>query len=163
MNLLHPESLIFWSVITFIILLFLLKKFAWGPILSAVETREKTINDALSAADEAKRQMEQLKSDNEKLLLQAKAERDALLKEARELKDQMIAQAKEEASKQAGNLLQQAKDSIENEKKTALAELRSQVALWSLDIAEKLVRKELSDKQKQEQLVEQMLKETTLN
>lgn len=163
MNLLHPESLIFWSVLTFIILLVLLKKFAWKPILSAIEGREKFINDALQAADQAKKQIENLKADNEKLLAEAKAERDSLLKDALQVKEQMLSQAKDEASKQAEKMLQQAKEAIDNEKKVAIAQLKNQVALWSVDIAEKLVRKELSDKPKQEQLISEMLKDATLN
>lgn len=163
MNITHPESLIFWSVIIFAILLFLLAKYAWKPILSAVKTREDSINKALHAAEEAKKQMANLKADNDRLIAQAKAERDNLLKEAKDLKDQIIAQAKEEAQKQGDKMLSQAKQAIENEKKSALAELKNQVAGLSLEIAEKVMRNELSDKGKQEKLIGDMLKDATLN
>ncbi|MBC9796922.1 F0F1 ATP synthase subunit B [Sinomicrobium weinanense] len=164
MNITHPESLLFWTVLVFIILLFLLRKFAWKPILSAVKTRENSINDALAAAEEARKEMQNLKADNERIIKEARAERDTLLKEAREMKEKIIADAKEEAQQQGSKIIAQAKAAIEGEKKAALAELKSQVAGLSVEIAEKVVKQEFSDKDKQLELVENMIGEVgTLN
>ncbi|UGU17833.1 F0F1 ATP synthase subunit B [Sinomicrobium kalidii] len=164
MNITHPESLIFWSVLVFVILLTLLRKYAWKPILSAVKTRENSINDALAAAEEARKEMQNLKADNERILKEARAERDALLKEAREMKEKIIADAREEAQEQGSKIIAQAKTTIEGEKKAALAELKSQVAGLSVEIAEKVIKQEFSDKDKQLELVENMLGEVgTLN
>ncbi|RNL88687.1 F0F1 ATP synthase subunit B [Sinomicrobium pectinilyticum] len=165
MNITHPESLIFWTVLVFIILLVLLRKYAWKPILGAVKSRETSINDALAAAEEARKEMQNLKADNERILKEARAERDTLLKEAREMKEKIIADAREEAQEQGNKMIAQAKSAIEGEKKAALAELKNQVASLSVEIAEKVIRQEFSDKDKQLELVENMLEEvgTTLN
>ena len=165
MNITHPESLIFWTVLVFVILLVLLRKYAWKPILGAVKSRETSINDALAAAEEARKEMHNLKADNELILKGARAERDSLLKEAREMKEKIIADAKEEAQEQGSKIIAQAKAAIEGEKRAALAELKNQVASLSVEIAEKVVKQEFSDKDKQLELVENMLGEvdTTLN
>ncbi|MGS2740342.1 F0F1 ATP synthase subunit B [Sinomicrobium sp. M5D2P17] len=165
MNVTHPESLIFWTVLVFVILLVLLRKYAWKPILGAVKGRETSINDALAAAEEARKEMQNLKADNERILKEARAERDTLLKEAREMKEKILADAKEEAQEQGNKIIAQAKAAIEGEKKAALAELKNQVASLSVEIAEKVVKQEFSDKDKQLELVENMLGEvgTTLN
>ncbi|WP_268224561.1 F0F1 ATP synthase subunit B [Sinomicrobium oceani] len=165
MNITHPESLIFWTVLVFVILLVLLRKYAWKPILGAVKSRETSINDALAAAEEARKEMQNLKADNERILKEARAERDSLLKEAREMKEKIIADAKEEAQEQGSKIIAQAKAAIEGEKRAALAELKNQVASLSVEIAEKVVKQEFSDKDKQLELVENMLGEvdTTLN
>ncbi len=163
MNFTAPESLIFWTTIIFVVFFFLLKKFAWKPILGAVKSREESINNALDAAEKAKREMQNLKADNEKLLNEARAERETMLKEAREIKTKMISDAKEEAQSQANKMIAQAQEAIESEKKAAMAELKSHVAGLSLDIAEKVVRQELSNKDKQLALVESMLGEAKLN
>lgn len=163
MNLTHPESLIFWTIIVFIITLFLLTKYAWKPILNAVKQREKSINDALVSAEEAKKEMANLKADNEKLLNEARAERDEILKEARAIKDRIVTEAKEEAHREGQKIIAQAKTTIENEKKAAIIDLKSQVASLSLEIAQKVVKTELSEKTKQEQLINNLLKEVTLN
>ena len=156
-------GLFFWQAVLFIALIFLLRKFAWKPILDSVNNREEGIKNALEAAENAKRDMENLQADNEKLLKEARAEREAMLKEAREIKNKMIEDAKEEAREEASKLVAQAQASIETEKKAAIADLKSQVANLSIDIAEKVVREELSNKDKQLQLVESMLGEATLN
>lgn len=163
MNLISPESSIFWNSLVFIILLYLLAKFAWKPILSAVKQREESINNALEAADEARKEMANLKADNERLLAEARAERDAMLKEAKELKEKMVSEAKEEAQKEGQKLIEQAKISIENEKKIAVAQLKEQVATLSLEIAQKVIKNELSDTQKQTTLISEYLKGATLN
>ena len=141
----------------------LLKKYAWGPILSAVNEREEGIKNARSAADNAKKEMENLQADNQKLLKEARAEREAMLKEARELKNKMIDDAKVEAKDQANKLVAQAQAAIETEKKAAIADLKAQVADLSISIAEKVLGEELSNKGKQEKLVESMLDDTSLN
>jgi F-type H+-transporting ATPase subunit b len=148
MNFVAPESLIFWTTAIFIVFFFLLKKFAWKPILEAVKKREESITDALASAENAKREMANLKADNEKLLAAARAERDELLKEAREIKEKMIAQAKA---------------TIESEKAAAVADLKNQVSSISIEIAEKLLREQLANKEAQSNLVEKMLEDIKLN
>lgn len=164
MDLITPElGLIFWTGISFAILLFILGKFAWKPILNSVNERENSIIDALKEADKARQEMQNLKSDNEKILKEARAERDALLKEAREIKDSIISEAKAEAKAQANKLVEQAKTTINNEKMAAITELKNQVADLSIDIAEKVMSKELSNEDNQLKLVEKMLGEVKLN
>tara|TARA_B100001059_G_scaffold141805_1_gene141771 strand:+ start:291 stop:785 length:495 start_codon:yes stop_codon:yes gene_type:complete len=164
MDLVTPEfGLIFWTSITFLVLLFILKKFAWKPILGAVSEREKGIKDALTSAVEARKEMENLQADNERILKEARAEREAMLKDARELKNKMIDDAKQDAKIEANKLITQAQAAIEAEKKATIADLKSQVAQISISIAEKVVREELSNTEKQEKLVESMLDNATLN
>ncbi len=163
MNIVAPESLIFWTTIIFLLLLFLLRKFAWKPILGAVRGREESINDALAAAEKARMEMQNMHADNERLLQEARAEREAMMKEAREIKAKMIADAKEEAKAEAEKMVAHAKSAIESEKKSAIAELKEQVAELSLEIAEKVVKQELSDKQKQMEFVDEMLGTAKLN
>lgn len=163
MNIVAPESLILWTTLIFVILLFLMRKFAWKPILGAVKGREATINDALAAAEKAKLEMQNMKADNEKLLQEARMERETMIKEARQIKDKMIADAKEEAKAQSDSIIAQAQIAIQGEKHAAIAELKSQVATLSVEIAEKVVRRELSDDKSQFELVEQMLGEAKLN
>ena len=164
MDLVTPEfGLIFWTLITFLALLFILKKFAWKPILGAVSEREQGIRDALASAVEARKEMENLQADNERILKEARVEREAMLKEARELKNKMIDDAKQDAKLEASKLITQAQAAIEVEKKAAISDLRSQVAKISISIAEKVVREKLSNTERQEKLVESMLDNTTLN
>lgn len=164
MNLVTPDvGLIFWTFISFAILFFVLKKFAWKPIVGTVNNREQSIREALASAEAAKREMENLTADNERILKEARVEREAMMKEAREIKAKMIADAKDEAKSQADKLIASAQAAIETEKKSAIAELKNQVASLSVDIAEKVVRNELSDKDRQLKLVENMLEDATLN
>lgn len=156
-------GLFFWQFVLFIGLVLLLRKFAWKPILDAIESREDGIKDALDAAEKAKLEMTNLQADNEKLLKEARAEREAMLKDARDIKNQTIEDAKGEAQEQANKIIEQAQAAIESEKKAAMAELKSHVAGLSLEIAEKVVRTELSNKGKQLELVETMLAEKSLN
>ncbi len=156
-------GLFFWQLVLFIGLVILLRKFAWKPILDAVEKRESGIENALKAAENAKAEMENLQADNQKLLKEARAEREAMLKEARDIKNKMIEDAKTEAQEEASKLVAQAQASIEAERKAAIADLKSQVANLSIDIAEKVVKDELSNKGKQEKLVESLLGDATLN
>jgi F-type H+-transporting ATPase subunit b len=163
MQLTSPESLIFWTTIIFIVFFILLAKFAWKPILGAVKSREESINNALASAEAARLEMRNLTADNERILKEARAERDAMLKEAREMREKMIADSKNEAQAQGQKLIAQAKLAIENEKNTAMAELKSQVSTLSLSIAEKLLKEELSNKESQTKLVEKMLGDVKLN
>jgi len=156
-------GLFFWQTVLFLALLFLLRKYAWKPILNAVNEREEGIRNALDSADKAKQEMENLQADNQKLLKEARLEREAMLKEARDIKNKMIEDAKDDAREEANKLITQAQAAIQSEKKAAIADLKSQVANLSIDIAEKVVRAELSNKDKQEKLVESMLGEATLN
>ncbi|WP_298550579.1 F0F1 ATP synthase subunit B [uncultured Algibacter sp.] len=164
MDLITPEfGLVFWTAITFLVLLFILRKFAWKPILGAVEEREEGIKNALDSAEKAKLEMQNLHADNERILKEARAERETMLKEAREIKNKMIDDAKGEAQEQANKIIEQAQAAIAGEKKAAIADLKSQVANLSVEIAEKVVRTELSNKDKQLELVETMLGEKSLN
>ena len=155
-------GLFFWQLILFVALVLLLKKFAWKPILNAVNDREEGILKALESAENARKEMQNLTADNERILKEARIERDAMLKEAREMKDGIISEAKSEAHAQATKVIDQAKATIESEKHAAIAEIKNQVAELSLEIAEKVMRNELSDKNKQIKLVEDMLKEVKL-
>lgn len=164
MDLVTPGlGLVFWTVITFLALLFILRKFAWKPILGAVSEREEGIKTALASAENARKEMENLQADNERILKEARAERETMLKEAREIKNKLIADAKEEAQVQANNMIAQAQAAIISEKKAAMAELKNQVADLSIEIAEKVVRGELANKDKQMSLVESMLGDAKLN
>ena len=156
-------GLFIWQIILFLLLLFLLRKFAWRPILKAVEDRETGIKDALDSAEKAKLEMANLQADNEKLLQEARAEREAMMKEAREIKSKMISDAKEDAQAEANKTIANAQATIEAEKKAAVADIKQQVAELSVEIAEKVVREELSNKDKQLKLVDQMLNEASLN
>ncbi len=155
-------GLFFWQTLLFIILLFLLKKYAWKPILDALNSREEGIKNALDEADKARQEMVELKSSNEQIVKEARAERDAMLKEARSMKENMITEAKDEAKAQANKIIEQAKATIENEKHAAITELRNQVAELSIGIAEKILKDELSEKDKQVELIEKMLQEARL-
>lgn len=158
-----PESLVFWTTTIFIIFFFLMRKFAWKPILGAVKSREESINNALAAAENAKNEIQNLKSDNEKLLAEARAERDTMMKEAREIKEKMINDAKNEAQAQGLKMIEQAKNAIASEKNAAMAEIKMQVSSLSLEIAEKLLKDQLSNKDSQTKLVEKMLDDVKLN
>lgn len=156
-------GLFFWQILIFVGLILLLKKFAWKPILDAVNEREQGIKDALLSAENARQEMENLQADNQRILNEARAERDAMLKEAREMKEKMIADSKNEAQAQGEKMIEQAKAAIESEKNAAMAELKSQVSTLSLSIAEKLLKEELSNKESQTKLVEKMLGDVKLN
>ena len=156
-------GLFVWQTLIFLLLVFLLRKFAWKPILDAVNEREEGIKNALLSAEIAKRDMQNLRSDNEKLLAQARVERDFMLKEAREIKDKIVSEAKDEAQVQAGKMIEQAKAAINSEKNAAMAELKNQVSSLSIEIAEKVLGSELTDKASQTKLVEKMLGDVKLN
>ena len=138
-------GLFFWQTVIFIFLILLLKKFAWKPILDAVNEREEGIKNALLSAEKAKEEMASLQSDNEETLKKARSERDSLLKEAREIKQQLIDEAKSEAKSEAKKIISQAQETIQNEKNAAIVDLKNQVAGLSIDIAEKVLKEKLSD------------------
>jgi F-type H+-transporting ATPase subunit b len=164
MGLVTPSlGLVFWTTLAFLIVLFLLKKFAWKPILESLKERENTIADALKAAENAKHEMAQLKASNEELLRKARDERDALMKEARDARDLIIAEAKSKATQEADRILTAARENIKNEKMAAISELKNQVAVLSIEIAEKILRNELSKDEKQKTLVNNLVEEINLN
>lgn len=156
-------GLFFWQILIFGLLVWLLNKFAWKPILNAVNSREDGIRKALEEADKARQEMEELTASNEKILKEARLEREQMLKEAREIKDSMINEAKDEAKTEGNKIIAQAKATIENEKQAAITELKNQVAELSIGIAEKVIKQELSSKDKQIALINKMLDEAKLN
>ncbi len=164
MDLINPGSgLIFWQLIGFLGLLFILVKFAWKPMLAALEERETSIESALKAAESARNEMANLKADNEKLLQEARLERETILKKAQEASVKMIEDAKNEASKVAAQQIENAKAVIETEKRAALTEVKNQVAFLTLEVTEKLLRKNLSDDKAQKALVDEFVKDLKLN
>jgi F-type H+-transporting ATPase subunit b len=159
----HHLGFVVWSTIAFVLLLILLKKFAWAPILTAINERERSIEDALSKAELAKEEMAKLTSENEVLLKEARAQRDEILKEAKILKDQIVSDAKASAQIEGAKLIESAKLEITNQKNAALSEVKNQVAALSLEIAEKVLRKQFEDRSKQDALINDLLKDVKLN
>ena len=156
-------GLFVWQAILFVVLFLLLRVFAWKPILGAVEKREETIKSSLKAAEEAKLQVEELKATNEELLKEARAERDSILKEARDAKDKIIAESKTKAKEEADRIAASARETIRNEKNAALTELKNQVAALSIEIAEKIIKEELSSQDKQKALANNLVDDMNLN
>jgi F-type H+-transporting ATPase subunit b len=164
MDLITPGSgLIFWQLFGFLGLLFILIKFAWKPMLAALEERESSIENALKAAESARNEMANLKADNEKLLAEARLERDVILRKAQEASVKMIDDAKNEALKVTAQQIENAKAVIETEKKAALTEVKNQVAILTLEVAEKLLRRNLTDEKAQKALVDEFIKDIKLN
>jgi F-type H+-transporting ATPase subunit b len=164
MELVKPAfGLIFWMCISFGLILFILKKFAWKPILNMLHEREESIQNALDSAEKAKEEMKALQSSNERILAEARAERDAMLKDARETRERVIAESKAIAKKEGDRLLASARENIQNEKNAAITELKNQVATLSIEIAEKILKSELSSDEKQKTLVNTLLKDVNLN
>ena len=156
-------GLLFWQLAIFVILLILLRTFAWKPILAALSEREESIEGALRQADQAKLEMQALKAGNEKLLAEARQERDRILKEASAMSNQLIETAKQKATDEGARLIMQAREAIQNEKQAALAEVKNTAAQLSIDIAERILRRELTDATAQKQLVTDYLQEVKLN
>lgn len=164
MELVTPSiGLVFWTLVSFLILLVLLKKLAWKPVLTAINDRERSIEDALNKAEIAREEIAALTNQNESLLKQARAERDEILKQAKILKDQIVAEAKASAQSEGNKMIEKAKIEINNQKIAALSEVKSQVARLSLEIAEKVLKTQFADKQAQETLVAQLLNDVKLN
>ena len=164
MELLTPGlGLIFWQLVGFLVLLFILGKFAWRPILGALNERESSIEEALAAAEKAKAEMAQLKSENEQLLAEARKERETMLKEATAAANKIREEAREEASKESTRIVEDARASIETQKQAALAEVKQQVADLSLTIAERILREKLDDSEKQKSYVATLINDLNQN
>jgi F-type H+-transporting ATPase subunit b len=164
MDLVTPGiGLIFWTTFIFFLLVFLLRAFAWKPILNAIKNREASIKSALDSAEKAKEEMKKLLAKNEEILQKARAERDLLVKEAREVKEKIINEAKEKAQQEAVKIIESARLSIKNEKASAIAEIKAQVAILSVDIAEKILREKLSINKEQSALINRLLDDVKIN
>jgi F-type H+-transporting ATPase subunit b len=155
-------GLIFWQTITFLIVLFLLSKFAWKPIMKALHEREASIEQALSAAEKAKLEMQGLKAENEKLLAEARMERDKILKEASDAGNNIVESARLKANEEGARMIAVAREAIENEKRAAITEVKNQAATLSIEIAERILRRELSDPKAQQALAQDYVREVTL-
>jgi F-type H+-transporting ATPase subunit b len=164
MELLTPSfGLIFWTLLAFIIVFFILKKFAWKPILKALNDREKGISDSLETADRVRAEMSQLKSENEELLAQAREERAAMLKEARDIKDRIVNDAKEQAKTEASKIMAETQQAIEQQKMAAMTDVKNQIGTMVIEVAEKILRKELGNKEAQEAHIKDLVDEVKLN
>ena len=156
-------GLFVWQAIILLVLILLMVKFAWKPIMASLESREEGIKNALESAEKAKQEMANISANNEKILKEAKAERDAVLKEAREMKAEIVSKAQETATAEADRIMEQAKEAIAAERTAAVAEMKTQMAKVSIDIAEKVLKSELADKTKQSELVNSLLNDVNLN
>jgi F-type H+-transporting ATPase subunit b len=164
MNLLTPDlGLFLWNLLAFLILFFILKKTAWKPILKSLGDREKSISDSLATAERVKAEMAQLKNENEALLAKAREERALLLKEARDTKDKIINEAKEQAKLEAGKIITDAQAAIEQQKMAALTDVKNQVGNLVIEVSEKILRRELSNKSEQENYIKVLANEVKLN
>jgi len=164
MQLVNPGiGLVFWMLVSFGLVLYILAKFAWGPIMKGIHQREDTIEKALEAANDAKKEMLQLKAGNEQLLRDAKDERDALMRDARKMKEAILDEARTKANEESARILENAKENIQYEKMAAINELKNQIASISIEIAEKLIGKELENKKQQQELTEKLLKDVKIN
>ncbi|SDI90663.1 F0F1 ATP synthase subunit B [Chryseobacterium jejuense] len=164
MGIIEPGiGLLFWMTLTFVILLFLLAKFAWKPIVNAVNERETSIVDALNQAKLAKKEMEDLKADNERIIREAKIERDAILKEAREIKDRIVGEAKDVAKTEGDKLIEAAKQTINAEKNAAMADIKTQIGALSVNIAESILKQKLDNTEAQNELVQNYINKSNLN
>jgi F-type H+-transporting ATPase subunit b len=164
MELITPNpGLLFWMILCFLIVWAILRKYAWKPILTALKNREKSIENALNSAEKVKAEMEKLQADNLKLLAAARMERDQLLKDARQMKEKMIEDAKGQAQIEAKKLVDTARESINNEKKAALREIKDLVATLSLQVAEKIMKDKLSGQSNQSEYIDKLLKDVKLN
>ncbi|SEM83042.1 F0F1 ATP synthase subunit B [Chryseobacterium taichungense] len=164
MGIIEPGiGLLFWMTLTFVILLFLLAKFAWKPIVNAINDRETSIVDALNQATLARKEMETLKEDNERIIREAKIERDAILKEAREIKDRIVGEAKDVAKAEGDKMIEAAKQTITSEKNAAMADIKSQIGTLSVNIAESILKQKLDNTEAQNELVQNYLNKSNLN
>ncbi len=164
MRLVTPDiGTIFWMVLMFVIVLIILKKFAWKPILNALRNREESIEESLRTADRVKKEMEKLQADNEKIMAEARKERDKMLKETKKTGEMILNESKNKASEESKKIIQSARVQIENEKDAAIAEIRIQVAELSVDIAEKILQEKLKDDKAQQELMEKLLKDVKMN
>jgi len=154
---------VFWSTISFLLVLILMRRMAWGPILQGLKEREEEIDGALNKAKEARAELENLQADNERLLQEARVERDGMMRDARDMADKLVADAKSTAKTEGERMIDQAKQAIDGERAAAVADLKAEVAKLSLEIAEKLVRQELKDEGSQQELIGRMITDSKLN
>jgi len=164
MQLLTPDlGLFFWNLLAFLIVFFILKKFAWKPILSALKEREEGIADSIATAEKVKAEMAELKNENEVLMAKAREERSIIIKEAKEHSDKMIADAKEKAKSEFDKIVADAQVSIQQQKNAALTDVKNQLGALVIEVSEKILRRELSDKTQQETFIQQLAEEVKLN
>ncbi len=164
MELVTPNvGLLFWMLVSFTLLLIVLKKYAWKPILNSLKEREDSISEALSTAEKARAEMEKLKANNEAIIREARLEKEKILKEAREIKTQILEKAKEEASQEASKIIEVARLNIRQEKAMAVDEIKKQVAELSVDVAEKILREKLASGAEQRKIIEKYLDDIQLN
>jgi F-type H+-transporting ATPase subunit b len=164
MELLTPAlGLIFWQALIFLAVFFILRKFAWKPIIEGLNSRETEIDSALRMAEETRAEMAKLKADNENLLAQARAERDLIIREAKDASNNLIEQAKQKATSEGSRILEDAREALQQEKVAMMTTIRQDVAKLSVEIAEKVLRRELSDKKTQQELVSSLISEANLN
>lgn len=164
MQLLTPAlGLIFWTTLIFLTIVFILGKYAWKPILKALDDREKTIDDSLKTAERMKQEMANMHSEHEKLLNEAKAERSSILKEAKDMKDSIISEARNQAKAEQTKIVEDARREIENQKMAALTEIKNSVGAMVLQVSEKVLQRELKDKTAQTEYMSQLIKDTNLN
>lgn len=156
-------GLIIWMTISFAALIFILRRYAWKPILKSLHDRENTIDEALNQANKAREEMKNLKADNEKLLKEAQEERNVILRDARKVRESIIDEAREKANEEANNIVENAKVRIENEKMAAMTDLKNQIASLSIEVAEKILERELSAENRQEDYVRKLIENTKLN
>lgn len=158
--LLQPDfGLFFWTTISFLLLLFILRKYAWGPITEALKDREMSIEKALRSADQARLEMENLQADNTRILNEAKEERNEILKAAKSVKEEIINEAKEQAKKEASKIVEDSRREIENQKMAALTEVKNQIGTIALEVAEKILRKKMEDNKEQEKYIAELVDE----
>jgi F-type H+-transporting ATPase subunit b len=164
MELISPDlGTIFWTTIAFLFVLLILRKFAWRPILTFLKEREFSIENALQAAEKARKEMSKLQLDNEKIIAEAKSERDKIIKEARDTKESIIEEATEQAVNESKKLIEKARISIQNEKINAMKEIKNQVSVLSVEIAAKILQKKLSIDKEHQELIEKSLRDIKLN
>jgi F-type H+-transporting ATPase subunit b len=164
MDLLTPElGLFFWTLIAFLAVLFILRKFAWKPILNSLGEREKGIADSIASAERVRNEMSQLKSENEKLMMQAREERSAMLKEAKEMKDRIVTEAKDQAKVEANKIIIDAQQQIQQQKMAALTEVKNEIGNLAISVAEKVLRKQLSSADSQESYLKMLAEDIKLN
>ena len=164
MRLVTPDiGTIFWMVLMFVIVLIILKKYAWKPILNALRNREESIEESIRTADRVKKEMEKLQADNEKIMAEARKERGKMLKETKKTGEMILNEAKNKAREESKKIIQSARVQIENEKDAAIADIRIQIAELSVDIAEKILQEKLKDDKAQQELMEKLLKDVKMN
>jgi F-type H+-transporting ATPase subunit b len=164
MDLLTPAvGLLVWQIIIFGVVVFLLGKFAWKPVVNGLKEREASIDSALRMAEETRAEMAKLKADNEKIMAEARAEKDKIIREAKNIADKLVVDAKDKAATEGARIMEDAREAITQERVAMVAQMKKDVAALSIEIAEKVLRKELSDKKSQQTLVNDLIVDAKLN